>query len=123
MIERNERVLVLIENEPGDEPWMHKQDEVAQETPYRFNTAAELAAPDDVRAQPRRHRGLAAARQPLGRHVAGAAQDDRARGQRRRRSSAPGSSAAAQERSLLPNIVAVDFYRQGDVFDTVEARR
>ena len=49
MIERNERVLVLIENEPGDEPWMHKQSEVAQETPYHFGTAAELDADDSCR--------------------------------------------------------------------------
>ena len=38
LIERNERVLVLIENDPGDEPWMHRQSEVAQETPYHFAT-------------------------------------------------------------------------------------
>ena len=63
---------------------MHKQSEVAQETPYRFDTVAELAAPTTLRAQPRRHRRLAAARQPLGRHLAGAAQVDRARGQRPR---------------------------------------
>ena len=55
---------------------------------------------DDVRAQPRRHRGLAAARQPLGRHLAGAAQVDRAGGQRARvprrpPEALPGGAAAA----------------------------
>ena len=95
LIERDERVLVLVENDPGDEPWMHKQSEVAQETPYHFGTAAELAAAVELPAQPRRHRGLAVARQPLGRHVARAAPVDRARGQRPRLPRAAGSPAAA----------------------------
>ena len=49
LIERDERVLVLIENDPGGEPWMHKQSEVMQETPYHFGTAAELGAADSCR--------------------------------------------------------------------------
>ena len=82
LIDRDERVLVLAENDAAAAPWMHEQTEVAQETPYRFNSAAELAAPTTLRAQPRRHGGLAAAGQPLGRHLARAAHDDRPRGQR-----------------------------------------
>ena len=72
---------------------------------------------DDVPPEPRRHGGLAAARQPLGRHVAGAAQVDRARGQRARRSSSA-RLERCRERSAAccRTIVAVDFYRQGNVF-------
>ena len=103
LIDRDERVLVLIENDPGDEPWMHQQSEVAQETPYRFDDRGRAGGADDVRAQPRRHGGLAAARQPLGRHVAGAAQDDRARGQRPRLPRRRGSRAAARSAGMLPN--------------------
>ena len=95
LIERNERVLVLIENDPGDEPWMHKQSEVAQETPYHFGTAAELGADDSCRPNRGGDHRLAAARQPLGRHVTGAAHHDRARGQRPRLPERAGSPAAA----------------------------
>ncbi len=59
---------------------MHKQSDVAQETPFHFGTAAALEG-RPVRAQPRRNEGLAAAGQPLGRHLARAATHDRARGQ------------------------------------------
>ena len=114
---------MLIENDPGDEPWMHKQTEVAQETPYRFNTAAELAR----RRRCRPNRGGTAGSLLLVNHwvdtLAGAAQVDRARGQR----AAPSSSAALErcrrERGLLPNVVAVDFYRQGNVFGTLATPR
>ena len=50
MIDRDERVLVLVENDAGDVSWLHSQPAVAQETPYRFRTVAELAAPDSCRA-------------------------------------------------------------------------
>ena len=97
---------------------MHPQPEVVQETPYRFNTAAALAAP--TACEPNRG-GTAgslcssttgstrrpAPRVTIAREVN--AHDFLARRLAR-------CEARAQ---LLPNIVAVDFYRQGEVFDTV----
>jgi hypothetical protein len=119
MIERNQRVLVLIENEPGDEPWMHRQDAITQETPYRFNTAAQLTAPDSCAA----NRGGDAGSLLLVNHWVDTSPAPR-------RSIAREVNTAAvlgerldrcrRERGLLPNIVAVDFYRDGDVFPTVE---
>jgi hypothetical protein len=119
MIDRDERVLVLIENEPGTEPWMHKQSAVAQETPYRFNTAAELAAP--TTCEP--NRGGTAGSLLLVNHWV-----DTSPAPRKtiaREVNAPGFlgprlERCRSERHLLPNIVAVDFYRQGHVFDTVK---
>jgi hypothetical protein len=119
LIDRDERVLVLIENEPGTEPWMHKQSAVAQETPYRFNTAAELAAPTTCEA----NRGGTAGSLLLVNHWV-----DTSPAPRKtiaREVNAPGFlgprlERCRSERHLLPNIVAVDFYRQGHVFDTVE---
>jgi hypothetical protein len=120
LIERNERVLVLIENEPGDEPWMHKQSEVAQETPYHFGTAAELGAPDSCRP----NRGGTTGSLLLVNHWVDT-------------SPAPRTTIAAEvnapsflkprlarcraERGLVANVVAVDFYRQGDVVGTLAA--
>jgi hypothetical protein len=112
-------VLVLIENEPGSEPWMHKQSAVAQETPYRFNTAEELAAPTTCAP----NRGGTAGSLLLVNHWV-----DTSPAPRKtiaREVNAPGFlgprlKRCEDERHLLPNIVAVDFYRQGHVFDTVE---
>jgi hypothetical protein len=119
MIDRDQRVLVLIENDPGSEPWMHKQSEVAQETPYRFNTAAELAAP--TTCEP--NRGGTAGSLLLVNHWV-----DTSPAPRKtiaREVNAPGFlgprlQRCRDERHLLPTIVAVDFYRQGHVFDTVK---
>lgn len=118
MIERNQRVLVLIENEPGDEPWMHRQDAVTQETPYHFATPAELAAPDSCQENRGGDAGSLllvnhwvdtspAPRRTIAREVNAHAFLE-ARLQRCRR-----------ERGLLPNLVAVDFYRDGDALGTV----
>src|SRR5262249_56302667 len=49
LIARDERVLVLVENHPGAEPWLYPQFQVAQETPFHFNTAQELAPPGSCR--------------------------------------------------------------------------
>jgi hypothetical protein len=118
LIDRDERVLVLIENEPGSEPWMHKQSAVAQETPYRFNTAAELAAP--TTCEP--NRGGTSGSLLLVNHWV-----DTSPAPRKtiaREVNAPGFlgprlERCRSQRHLLPNIVAVDFYRQAHVFDTV----
>ncbi len=120
MIERNERVLVLIEEDPGDEPWMHRQDEVAQETPFHFGTPAELAAPGSCRP----NRGGTAGSLLLVNHWVDTspaprqsiAQEVNARG-----FLGPRLARCRSERGLVGNIVAVDFYRQGDVFATVGA--
>jgi hypothetical protein len=44
LIDRDERIVVLMEDDASGAPWMHRQDAIAQETPYRFRTPAELAA-------------------------------------------------------------------------------
>jgi hypothetical protein len=120
MIERNERVLVLIENHPGDEPWMHRQDAVTQETPYAFATPAELAAPDSCRA----NRGGDAGSLLLVNHWVDTSPAPRrsiAREVNAREFLGQRLNRCRAERGLLPNIVAVDFYRDGDVFGTVRA--
>ncbi len=115
MIERDERVLVLVENHPGPEPWMHRQPAVVQETPYHFGDASALAAP--ASCAPNRG-GTAgplmllnhwvdtspAPRRTIAREVNAAAFLD-----------ARLAHCRAQHRPS-PNILAVDFYREGDAF-------
>ena len=120
LIERNERVLVLIEEDAGDEPWMHRQDEVAQETPFHFGTPAELAAPGSCRP----NRGGTAGSLLLVNHwvdTSPAPRQSIAREVNARGFLGPRLARCRSERGLVGNIVAVDFYRQGDVFATVGA--
>ncbi|HET6548054.1 MAG TPA: hypothetical protein VFG79_06360 [Solirubrobacter sp.] len=120
LIERDERVLVLVEYDPGTEPWMHRQDELVQETPFHFDTAAALAAPDTCRP----NRGDTAGSLFLVNHWVDTspaprpsiADEVNARGFLGRR-----LARCERERGMLPNIVAVDFYRRGDVFAAVAA--
>jgi hypothetical protein len=118
LIERDERVLVLVENDASAEPWMHKQADVAQETPYAFATAAELAAPTTCAP----NRGGTAGSLLLINHWVDTSPAPRK--SIAREVNAPGFlrprlERCERERKLLPTIVAVDFYRQGLVFDTV----
>jgi hypothetical protein len=119
MIERDERVLVLVENDPSAEPWMHKQADVAQETPYRFNTVAELAAP--TTCEP--NRGGTAGSLLLVNHWVDTSPAPRKTIAREVNAPAflrPRLERCERERKLLPNIVAVDFYRQGNVLATIK---
>jgi hypothetical protein len=119
LIARDERVLVLIENEPGPEPWMHRQSDVMQETPYHFGTAQELAAPTSCEP----NRGGTKGSLLLVNHWVDTSPAPR-KTIAREVNAAPVLDARLQrcrtERTLLPTVVAVDFYRQGDVFGAVE---
>ena len=42
MVESGQRVLFMVEQNPGGVPWLHKQFQLAQETPYNFQTTGEL---------------------------------------------------------------------------------
>jgi hypothetical protein len=119
LIERDERVLVLIENDAGSEPWMHKQSAVAQETPYRFNTVQELAAPTTCRP----NRGGTAGSLLLVNHwvdTSPAPRKSIAREVNERTFLEPRLERCREQRGLVPTIVGVDFYRQGGVFATAD---
>lgn len=42
MVEKNQRVLFMVENEAGSVPWLHAQFSLAQETNYAFKSPDEL---------------------------------------------------------------------------------
>jgi hypothetical protein len=118
MVERGQRVLVLAENDPGDIPWMHRQDAVAQETPYRFETVPELRAPDSCRA----NRGGTRGSLLLVNHWIDTSPAPRPTlAERVNATDFLGRRLARceRERRMLPNVVAVDFYREGDVIGDV----
>jgi hypothetical protein len=118
MIERNERVLVLAETATTGPPWMHHQETVVQETPYSFAAPAELQAATSCEP----NRGGTSGSLLMINHWVDTSPAPR-------RSIATEVNAPAflgerldrcrSERKLVPNIVAVDFYREGDVVGTV----
>ncbi len=124
MIDRDQRLLLLAENHAGAAPWYRlAYEEILQETPFSFGAASEITAAAELPASCRPNRGPASAplfllnhwitTDPLPRPstavlvnafeplLARARECERARGQ-------------------LTNLVAVDFYRRGDVFRVVD---
>lgn len=114
LVDTDERILVLGENETGGVPWYHPAFEVVQETPYKFLTPSEFSC--------RPNRGgtsgslfqinhwietLPAPKPSNAAIVNG--HDFLLRRARR----------CERERGKLPNIVAVDFARTGDLLGVV----
>jgi hypothetical protein len=114
MITTDQRVLVLAEKDGQGVPWYHQAFEVFQETPYSFHDLSEFSC------EP--HRGGTAGSLLLMNHwistppssvpsdaeIANAYEVLLAR-----------ARACEAERRLLPNLIAVDFYRTGDLFSVV----
>jgi hypothetical protein len=118
LIDRDERVLVLTEKRDGARPWIHRQPAVMQETPYRFRTPAALAAPASCAP----NRGGTQGSLLLVNHwvdTSPAPRPGLAREVNARAFLDPRLERCRRERRLLPTVVAVDFYREGDVAGAV----
>ena len=119
MIDSGQRLVVMAENDAGDIPWYHlAYDGALQETPFRFTTTAALTDAATLAATCRSNRGPDSA--PL--FLLNNWVDT---------TPVPRSSNAAvvnaykvllhrahtcqSLRHRLPNLIAVDFFRQGDV--------
>jgi hypothetical protein len=110
MVLADERVLVLAENDSEGVEWYHPAFEVIQETPYHF------AGPAEFSNEPNRG-GTAGSLLLMNHWVSSAA------------SSFPSDAevvnaydvllararACQQQRGMLPNLIAVDFHRTGDL--------
>jgi hypothetical protein len=115
MIQRRQQVLIVAENRAGGAPWLHPAFEVFQETPYDVRTATSFSC------QPWRG-GTRGTLFQLNHWIT--------------RVPAPRPSDAAivnsydflmprarrcmRERHKLPNLIAVDFYRTGDLLEVVD---
>ncbi len=125
MIDSNQRLVVMAENDAGQVPWYHLAYEQAlQETPFRFTSAAQLTDSAKLDASCRPNRGPSSAplfllnnwvdTTPTPRPSLAAIVNARAALLRR-------AQTCQRIRGHLPNLVAVDFYRRGDVFGVVNA--
>jgi hypothetical protein len=115
MIEAERNVLVLVENGGASSSWYQPAyDDILQETPYRFETIDGFSC--------ERNRGPAAAPLLLVNHWLAS---DPPSTRLAELVNSPGLLGARAEecqsvRRRLPNILAVDFYNRGDVFEVVD---
>lgn len=114
MVKSNQRVLVLAENDSAGVPWYHQAFEVCQETPYHFSS------PEEFSCEP--NRGGTAGSLMLMNHWVTTPP-----------TSLPSIAAQVNAHDFLmgrveefrnvrgktPNIIAVDFYRSGDLVEVV----
>ncbi len=115
LVDRNERLIVMTEHaERAPVPWLHRGFELTQETPFAFRSV------DDLSCAP--NRGAADAPLFLVNHwiedVAPTPKD--AELLNAREVLLPRLRECAAERGLTPNLVAVNFYRSGDLFAVVD---
>jgi hypothetical protein len=119
MIDSGQRLVVMAENDAGDVPWYHlAYANALQETPFRFTTTAALTGNAQLAASCRDNRGPASAPLFLVNHWvdttplprASLADAVNARDVLLKR-----AQTCRRIRHRLPNLVAVDFYRRGDV--------
>jgi hypothetical protein len=119
LIDRDERVIVLAENRAGGAPWIHHQPGVVQETPFLFRSVAALEAPTNCDP----NRGGTAGSLLLINHWVDTPPAPRVTIARRVNAHdflAPRVARCRKQRGMLPNLISVDFYRQGDAARVVD---
>ncbi|HEY1275666.1 MAG TPA: hypothetical protein VGF25_12170 [Thermoleophilaceae bacterium] len=124
MIDTNQRVVFLAENHAGAAPWYHlAYDTITEETPYAFSKPQQLTDPERLPASCRPNRGPEGAPMFLVNHwittdpiplPSNAAKVNAYRPLMRR------LRVCRKMRHHLPNLVAVNFYRRGDLFRAVD---
>jgi hypothetical protein len=116
MIAGNERVVVMVENERGDVPWLHRVYDLAEETPYHFQSAEEFSC--------RPNRGGTGKSLFLLNHwidTTPAPRPSNAAVVNARDVLLARVRQCEQERGRRPTILAVDFASTGDVVGAVAA--
>ncbi|HZC13509.1 MAG TPA: hypothetical protein VE270_05760, partial [Thermoleophilaceae bacterium] len=124
MIDTGRRVLFMAENRPGAEPWYHPvYESITEETPFHFTKPAQLSKPAGLPASCEPNRGPEDAPLFLVNHwittdpapLPSNAETVNAYEPLLRR-----ARECRRLREHLPNLVAVDFYRRGDLFRVVD---
>ena len=125
MIDRNERVVFLAEKHAGAAPWYRPAyQSITEETPYSFSRPRQLVDGSELARSCRPNRGPARAPIFLVNHwittppvpLPSHAEKINAYGPLMRR-----LRKCQRLRHHIPNLVAVNFYRRGDLFRAVDA--
>jgi hypothetical protein len=114
MVAGDQRAVVFAENNSSGVPWYHQAYDFMQETPYRFHR------PEDFSC--RANRGNSSASFFLINHwieTAPAPKPSNAEKVNAYDFLLKRAKQCQQERGMLPNLVAVDFYRTGDLLNVV----
>jgi hypothetical protein len=124
MIDSNQRVVFLAEEKAGAAPWYRLAYRSAvKETPYHFPRTGDLTAPGRVDGSCKPNRGPENAPLFLVNHWISTDPVPRPSDARTVNAYKPLTArlrACRRIRRHLPNLVAVNFYRQGDVFRAVD---
>jgi hypothetical protein len=125
MIDDDRRLVLLAENHAGAAPWYQlAYKRLTEETPYAFPNAALLTAPDRLAASCKPNRGPDDAPLFLVNHWVSTDPIPKPSDAAKVNAYAP-LLARAREcqriRHHLPNLLAVNFYEQGDLFRVVDA--
>jgi hypothetical protein len=125
MIDSGGRALMMAENEAGgsEYPWYHPAyDELVQETPYSFKKPAQLTDPAKLTASCEPNRGPASAAVFLINHwidTSPAPKPSNAAIVNTREALLDRIHHCEEQRDLTANLIAVDFYKEGDLFGAV----
>ncbi len=124
MIEADHRLVMLAENRAGAAPWyqlVYKR--LTEETPFTFPRASLLTTDADLPASCRPNRGPKGAPLFLINHWVSTDPTPRPSDARKVNAYAPllaRARACERIRDHLPNLLAVNFYRRGDVFKVAD---
>jgi hypothetical protein len=125
MVDSGQRVVVLAENDAGQIPWYHlAYREALQETPFRFSKSAALTDPQTLAETCKQNRGPESAPLFLLNNWVDTTPVPRPSNAERvnaydvllRR-----AQTCDRIRHRMPNLIAVDFYRRGDLLGVVRA--
>jgi hypothetical protein len=119
MIDSGQRLVVMAENDAGDIPWYHLAYNAAlQETPFRFSNTAALTDAATLGDTCRSNRGPASAPLFLVNNWVDTSPVPRASNAgvvNAYKALLHRAQTCQRLRHRLPNLIAVDFYRRGDV--------
>ena len=125
MIDRNQRAVFLAENDAGAAPWYDlAYESITEETPYAFSKVAQLTDPARLAASCEPNRGPDGAPVFLANHWITTDPLPLPSDAERVNAYEPLLARMRECRRLrgqLPNLVAVNFYRRGDIFRVVDA--
>jgi hypothetical protein len=124
MIDRGQRAVFLAENHAGAAPWYHlAYESITEETPYSFSKAAQLTDPASLAASCAPNRGPEGAPLFLANHWITTDPVPLPSDAGKVNAYEPLLARMRECRRLrghLPNLVAVNFYREGDLFRVVD---
>ena len=123
MVADGRRLVVLAENHAGGAPWLRLAFDAMQETPFHFTSVGALTDASRLEASCAANRGEPGATLFQINHWVDTTPAPRPSNAKKINAYDPllrRVETCRRERDLFPTLVAVDFYRQGDLFKVVD---